>query len=806
MFYAEEARGDRMGGRFNRKPYVVMLAAAVTAAFCVAGASPPAGAGAAQSQFNDVADQPAEIQQAIAYACEAGYMQGFGDGGFHPREGATRLDCARALVAVFGHAGEATDPAITFTDLPAEDPGYPWANLAVKHGLMDRFPDGSFAPGQAAPFERVALGAAAGIKMNDVAQNVNLLTGGTPYYGGAMAVFMDLRLKYRYSKVWPGQAYPRGELAYTLYRLDNLEGWRPDYVRDSFSAARCVLPEASAEQSLAVRLGFERLGCPYLYGGETEAEGGFDCSGFVYNTLSIRLGYPMLRVADDQARDSRYLYVARGALEPGDAVFFWGDPYGDPSCYINHAGMYVGNGLFIHSTGSNAGVSFDCLDNNDYWGTHFAWGRRVVGGPYYDRFDTYLLLYNPSQQELPVEVRFLRPAEGPQTQAYRLAPHSRFTLPVDLLYPYHEVSMEVSAPPPGVVAERAMYFDYQDWADGGHAAVGVKEATLQGFFAEGYTGEGFHTYLLLANPEDKVARIEVTYLLEGGAPVVNTYDLAPASRFSVRVNDVAGLRPGSVGISYRSLNGVRVAAERAMYFDYRGLRDGHCTPAVSETSTQLFLAEGYTGGGFDTWVLLANPNPVPAEVEVAYLVQGGENVVERRQVPAQSRLTINAEEKVRDRSFGVTISSLNGVGLVAERAMYFDYRGMRGGHCSSALSRPSRALFLAEGYTGGEFDTWILLANPNPEPATARLTFSREDGAEVVREVAIPSLSRCSLRANDVPGLEGCSFAARMDSELPLFMERSMYFYYQDRSGGTNCPALEGPGEHWFFAEGFTGG
>jgi hypothetical protein len=378
---------------------------------------------------------------------------------------------------------------------------------------------------------------------------------------------------------------------------------------------------------------------------------------------------------------------------------------------------------------------------------------------------------------------------------------------VDDLFAYDEVSMEVSAPAPGVVAERAMYFDYQDWADGGHAAVGTAEATLQGYFAEGYTGEGFDTYLLLVNPEDREAQVEVTYLLEGGAPIVKTYNLAPASRFTILVNDVAGLKPGSVGLNYRSLNGVKIAAERAMYFDYKDKQDGHCTEAITETSQKLYLAEGYTGKDFDTWILLANPNTVPAEVEVSYLVQGGQNVTDKRTIPPQSRLTINAAEKVPDKSFGITLTSLNGVGIVAERAMYFDYHGeIDGGHVSAAVKEPARSLCSAEGYTGGDFDTWILLANPNGEPARARLTFAREDASEVAMDVVIPALSRFSLRVNEVPGLEDCAFSTRVDSDQPLFMERSMYFFYKDRTGGTNCPAVEGPTQYRFFAEGYTGG
>jgi hypothetical protein len=760
----------------------------------------------AQTAFNDIGDQPADIQQAIIYSCDAGYMAGFPDGGFHPRDAATRLDCAMALVSIFHVAGEATDPDIVFPDLPEDHPGYHWANLAVKYGLMSRYPDGTFAPAQGVVFEHVAIGVAIGMGLGDVAQHIDGLVGGVPFYGGAMTVFMDLHAKHRSSRVWPGKTYPRAELAFSLYRLDNVEGWRSSYIRNSFTVDSCALPAALQDQIKAVKLGFERLGCPYVYGGESDAEGGFDCSGFVYNTLYLRMGYPMKRVADDQARDERYLYVSREALEPGDAIFWYEDPDNGPGSYIGHAGMYVGNGLFIHSTGSNAGVSFDCLDNNDYWGTHLAWGRRVIGGPYNDRFDTYLLLYNPSDEELPVDVRFLRPRKEPETRSYTLGPHSRHTVHVDQLYPWSDVSMEVSAPAPGVVAERAMYFNYQGWADGGHAATGIGQTTLEGCFAEGYTGDGFHTWLLLANPDDREAEVEVTYLLEGDDPITCEYDLAPCSRFSIPVNGVPGLESGNVGIKYRSLNGVQVVAERAMYFDYEGRRGGHCSGAVGEASQELYLAEGYTGGDFDTWILLANPNPEDADVRLTYLLPDGQAVTDRRQIPGLSRLTINAEEKVPDQSFGVRIESLNGLGIVAERAMYFDYQGIEDGHSSAAVTHPSRNLYLAEGYTGGDFDTWILLANPNLEDASARLTFSKEGGGEVVLDIDIPAQARRTIKANDLSGLEDCSFSTLVESDLPLLSERSMYFRYKGWTGGTNCTSLDGPSPYRFFAEGYTGG
>ena len=45
---------------------------------------------------------------------------------------------------------------------------------------------------------------------------------------------------------------------------------------------------------------------------------------------------------------------------------------------IYHAGLYLGRGWFIHSTGSSDGVTLASLNNSSYWKAAFAWGRRVL--------------------------------------------------------------------------------------------------------------------------------------------------------------------------------------------------------------------------------------------------------------------------------------------------------------------------------------------------------------------------------------------------------------------------------------------
>jgi len=100
----------------------------------------------------------------------------------------------------------------------------------------------------------------------------------------------------------------------------------------------------------------------------------------VWWVLKIHFKYPISvneRGASDMARSARPR-ISRAKLKPGD-IMFWGPKGPDsPVGSIYHAGIYMGRGWFIHSTGSSDGVTIASLNQSTYWRTYFAWGRRVL--------------------------------------------------------------------------------------------------------------------------------------------------------------------------------------------------------------------------------------------------------------------------------------------------------------------------------------------------------------------------------------------------------------------------------------------
>lgn len=143
-------------------------------------------------------------------------------------------------------------------------------------------------------------------------------------------------------------------------------------------ASRAVVeaPKASAPasgsriQSL-IHHALALLGTPYRWGGT--GTDGFDCSGLVGYVFRSALGIELPRVSRDMA-NSGQLVSDRANLTPGDLVFF-GTHHGKR---VDHVGIYVGEGRFLHAPRTGRDVTVSRLDSG-YWSDKFMEARRVAG-------------------------------------------------------------------------------------------------------------------------------------------------------------------------------------------------------------------------------------------------------------------------------------------------------------------------------------------------------------------------------------------------------------------------------------------
>ncbi len=114
----------------------------------------------------------------------------------------------------------------------------------------------------------------------------------------------------------------------------------------------------------AVQAAKQQLRKRYRWGGSSPSRG-FDCSGLMqYAYKKARIFLP--RTAAAQYRSTKRVSLSR--MQTGDLIFFHTRR---SRSRVNHVGIYLGNGKFIHAPRSGKRVSVATL--NRYW------KRRLIG-------------------------------------------------------------------------------------------------------------------------------------------------------------------------------------------------------------------------------------------------------------------------------------------------------------------------------------------------------------------------------------------------------------------------------------------
>jgi hypothetical protein len=356
-----------------------------------------------------------------------------------------------------------------------------------------------------------------------------------------------------------------------------------------------------------------------------------------------------------------------------------------------------------------------------------------------------------------------------------------------------------------LLVERTMFWDSTTYA--GHTGSASDEPQPDWFYAEGSQGF-FDTFVLVVNPNANAADVTFTFLLENEPPVIKTMTLGAFSRLTLDAGSVPEIVDRSFGITVHATQ--PIMAERSMYFGTTPTRlwsGGHESAGVTAPSTHWFLAEGATGGFFDTFVLLSNPQDTAAQVTLDYLLDsiagGGEPIRVTKTLAPRTRLTTNieAEDDPRLRDAAVSTVVTSDVPIIAERSMYWPGAATPWGegHNSFGVVDAHTHWGLAEGRVGGplNFHTYILLANPEPSEAHVTVTYLRESGTPVVKSYVVPPRSRFTIDTSGVTELQNESFGADIvvTNGVRIVVERSLYWdaHGISFSGGTNATGMAIP-------------
>lgn len=276
----------------------------------------------------------------------------------------------------------------TFSDLTS-GPAYRYGAEAVRRKLMTVRAGNTFDPSgpvTKAEMDRTLVRA---LEINDVITAIDHISSADGYrfrhstqlaYG---IIAARLHFHYNYpgtsADILPSTAVTRADLAYALNAATSADDWRL-WSLQSFK--ELTLPKMDPTRRKVVEFALRYAEYPYVWGGTTSR--GFDCSGFVWWVLKAGIGpssrgyvgWPLgPRTSFEMARTASPRVLQRD-LRVMDVILFDAAGMGSSPAWqrAGHAGLSLGNGWYIHSSGSNAGVAIDRLDR----GMDYLWGRHVI--------------------------------------------------------------------------------------------------------------------------------------------------------------------------------------------------------------------------------------------------------------------------------------------------------------------------------------------------------------------------------------------------------------------------------------------
>lgn len=222
--------------------------------------------------------------------------------------------------------------------------------------------------------------------------------------------------------------------------------------------------------------------------------------------------------------------------------------------------------------------------------------------------------------------------------------------------------------------------------------------------------------------------------------------------------------------------------------------------------SDFYFAEGTTRQGFDEYLCVLNPDAKNnAALTFTFQLETGQTITKTATVAANSRATFHVPDMVPAGHDVSTKIHSEGAYVVAERPMYFNYKGVwTGGHTAVGRNVLQQDYYFAEGTTRPGFDEWITLQNPNGSAATATVTYMLGSGQNINKSYTVPANTRVTVNVNADIG-PGQDVSAKVHSNVPIAAERPMYFSYNGTiTGGHLVTGATAPQKTWYFAEGTT--
>jgi YVTN family beta-propeller protein len=193
------------------------------------------------------------------------------------------------------------------------------------------------------------------------------------------------------------------------------------------------------------------------------------------------------------------------------------------------------------------------------------------------------------------------------------------------------------------------------------------------YLAEGTTAWGFSTYISIENPNTTAVNAVITYMTGSGNVSGGTFPLPASSQTTVNPADKLGNKDFSTKVV--CTEGKTIAVDRTMFWTGPGAAspEGHSSVGVIAPAKTWYLAEGASAWGFETWLLIQNPNGGTATAQVTYMIEGEAPKTVYHTVAPNSRQSFNMETDIGQKNASIKVVS--NIPVIPERAMYWNNKG-----------------------------------------------------------------------------------------------------------------------------------
>ena len=320
--------------------------------------------------------------------------------------------------------------------------------------------------------------------------------------------------------------------------------------------------------------------------------------------------------------------------------------------------------------------------------------------------DTLIYIGNPHEQNVDVELEFLREGETPVLHAIMIPAQRRATVTASSIAGLESANFSTwvrSKSGLGIFADRTMTGAADNLADQwSHATAAIPAISANWYFGGGTLLDGFETFVTLANPTTETATVNLRFLRETEEPFLTQIELLAMRRQTVITSTFHELVGRRFSIEVQS-TGPAIAAERSIFWRANGFtnRSGASNTAGNPIlRPAFFMPEGAVFGrsNFRCEFAIGNPNDETANITVNFMTEESQIVETQLTLEANRSRTIVANDFLnnvfpddRTISFSTLIQSTNNRPIITDRLMYVTTTEQEGsienfsGHASNSL-------------------------------------------------------------------------------------------------------------------------